>query len=190
MAIVSWPSHHANIIAQCDQRKPACSRCERLQIACVGAGEVRYKFIARQSASTSVALMIPKVQWHGSAAILPAPSSDVTIIANAFISALEATPFQTQMPYYGNFPQHIPRRLGHNDGLDSAVCALTSALPALSGNPPTSTTFRKYGKALRHLRVCLSNPTEMHSPETLCAMYLIMVTQVSSLLHVHNRGSS
>lgn len=100
-------------------------------------------------------------------------------LAAAFVTTLQVTDVRHAVTYYGPFLREIPQRLGSSPVLDSAVKAVTTAYPFLRtrGFPPTA--LAHYGQSLRALRDCLNNPSEARTPHTLCAVYLIIVCQVS-----------
>jgi hypothetical protein len=111
------------------------------------------------------------------------PINATTILATAFVSALEVTDVRYDLTCYGTFMLDIPRRLGTNDALDMAVKALTKAFPSIYTRQPTADTFIQYGNALKSLRTCLDDPVKTHTTNTLCAIYLIMICQVSETLN-------
>lgn len=108
-----------------------------------------------------------------------APSNARTIVTNALVSALEVTDLRYSLICYGGFVKDIPRRLGTNDALDASVGALTSAFSSLQRRRQSPETLSRYVHALKTLRISLNDPAKAHSPNTLCAMYLIMICQVS-----------
>lgn len=112
------------------------------------------------------------------------PSTDTSIMAAAFVAAFQVTDIRYAMTYYGPFLRDIPRRLGNSTVLDSAVRALSTAYPFLhTGSYPPNVLFL-YGLSLRALRECLNDPAEARNPNTLCAVYLIIICQVKFHLAV------
>lgn len=81
---------------------------------------------------------------------------------------------------YGGYMRDIPQRLGYNEALDAAVEAMTSAhLDICAGGAIiTHRTLSLYTEALGALRVCLDNVDKARSPETLCAVMLLLNCQV------------
>lgn len=45
----------------------------------------------------------------------------------------------------------------------------------------TVDALTKYGRAINSLRLCLDNPAKARMPETMCAVYLIMICQVCNI---------
>jgi hypothetical protein len=112
---------------------------------------------------------------------LATPSSEVTMAASRFVSALEVLDPRFDLTIYGNFIREIPRRLGTNEALDAAVGTLTTALPLVHTRQRSAELFHKYVVAIRALRLCLGDPVKAASPDTLCALYFIVVCQVTTL---------
>ncbi|KAJ9483284.1 hypothetical protein VN97_g10119 [Penicillium thymicola] len=173
---------------KCDQLKPICSRCARLKMTCVGGGQQRYMF---KNQSLQVTQIQSGAESQSKLRSFPSagkrvvviggptrvPSTDTSIMAAAFVAAFQVTDIRYAMAYYGPFLRDIPRRLGNSTVLDSAVRALSTAYPFLhTGSYPPNVLFL-YGLSLRALRECLNDPAEARSPNTLCAVYLIIICQ-------------
>ncbi|KAJ5214764.1 hypothetical protein N7449_001933 [Penicillium cf. viridicatum] len=149
-------------------------------MTCVGGGQQRYMFknqslkvmqtqsgAESQSELRSFSSAGKKVVFIGGPTRVP--STDTT--------AFQVTDIRYAVAYYGPFLRDIPRRLGNSTVLDSAVRALSTAYPFLhTGSYPPNVLFL-YGQSLRALRECLNNPAEARSPNTLCAVYLIIICQ-------------
>jgi hypothetical protein len=84
---------------------------------------------------------------------------------------------------YGVFMAEIPRRLGRNPALDSAVAALMACFPHVRGRGMGSGPLRRFGVAVREVRRCLDQGVGDGGwgVEMLCATYFLMVCQVSFL---------
>lgn len=95
---------------------------------------------------------------------------------------LEVEDIRYSVGAYGGFLTEIPRRLGVNQALDASVDALTTAFSSVYTHQRTSEALAKYTQALTSLRVCLDDPAKSHQPETLCAIYLVMICQVGAQL--------
>ncbi|KAF2178156.1 hypothetical protein K469DRAFT_643182 [Zopfia rhizophila CBS 207.26] len=164
---------------KCDQSKPSCSRCTRLQIPCIGCGEQRYKFKDQKMVFRSAGFQA--AQGVVSVSTVPAlpriPSNQTTMVASAFVSQLEVTDIRYDLTCYGAFLRHIPRRLGTNAALDASVGAVTSAFSSLHTGQHSLDALTKYIHALKTLRVCLNDPVRARTVDTLCAIYLIMICQ-------------
>lgn len=163
---------------KCDVAVPACSRCARLGIPCVGSGEKRYKFVGQHQISTYA----ERRKSRGSGCGLfqsRALGSELTTLANGFRSALAVTEIGFDLSIYGDFLNDIPRRLGRNEALDASVRAMTTALPSVRTRQQSPGVFKSYVAALRCLQDTLRDPVKARSPETLCAVYLVMICQVN-----------
>ncbi|KAH7121411.1 hypothetical protein EDB81DRAFT_813902 [Dactylonectria macrodidyma] len=179
---------------KCDQAKPACSRCTRLSIPCIGGGQQRYKFKVQvleqgvspatsSSKSKSPSTSPPKTTPRADALSKPGanplaliPASRTTAIAGVFVSRLEVTDVRYDLTCYGTFLRHIPQRIGKNKALDASVDAFSTAFSHFY--PDRSVVaYSKYGQALKAVRDCLNDPSQAKTIETMCAIYLIMVVQ-------------
>ena len=105
-------------------------------------------------------------------------TSDVAKAASAFVSVLQVTDPRYDITCYGGWVLDLPRRLGVNDALDAAVQALSAAFPSIHTKKITCKALSSYVKALEVLRMHLADPKKAREPETLCAIYLVMVCQV------------
>lgn len=100
------------------------------------------------------------------------------LVTNVFIWTLGVQDIRYGLGVYGEFLRDIPRRLGTNEALDTAVGALTSAYPMLYTRQPSVEALSKYVQAIRALRICVEDPVQARCPNTLCAIYLMMICQV------------
>ena len=116
---------------------------------------------------------------NSSNAPLFVPYSETMRIASIFISTLEVSDLRYSVSYYGAFLKYVPQRLGTNQALDAAVLALANASSCLRTRENSTQVLVQYGNALKALRLSLSDPLKAESPETLCAIYLVMICQVS-----------
>ncbi|KAF5689440.1 hypothetical protein FCIRC_1376 [Fusarium circinatum] len=139
---------------KCDQAKPACSRCARLGIPCVGSGEQKYVF-KPVSFTKPFKTNFPKARKHekpSQVSILHKPQNSSTLLQAKFVAALEITNFRYGLNCYGDFLEHIPKRLGHSHALDASVDLLMSALPYHYTHEIPSQVLAKYGSGLKVLR--------------------------------------
>ncbi|KAJ5232094.1 hypothetical protein N7468_005050 [Penicillium chermesinum] len=164
---------------KCDELQP-CSRCQRLQIPCEGSGQQRYKF---QHADSSQPVQ-PRSRRRRSAVAVPGPKIAQQLPTDAllscFISTLQIHDVRYAITYYGLFLHDLPRRLGQSAALDASVKSLVTSYPyfhKVHGRDFPQEVLVDYGRSLRVLRETLSDPRACHSPDTLCAIYLISVCQ-------------
>jgi len=172
------------ISGQCDLSAPSCSRCTRLAIPCVGSGQRRYKFMAATDKRTQAT----GGAGHGSGSSIARsasplssrlPPNQATQDLSNLISTLQVTDVRFDLRICGPFFPEIPRRLGRSQALDASVRALVLAFPSVYTHQYTTDMYKSYGEALRHLRTALADASTASSPDTLCAVYLIMICQVS-----------
>jgi hypothetical protein len=79
---------------------------------------------------------------------------------------------------YGDYLEEIPRRLGKNDALDAATDALVSAHSSFCVDRTISIqALKMYSRALNTLVLYLDDPIKAQSPETLCAVSLLLTCQ-------------
>jgi hypothetical protein len=170
-------------LEKCDQRRPDCSRCLRLEISCVGAGERRYKFITNHDPT-----------------ILPArddtlkPAS-IVVMSHSATELLVASMIQTMNPAtdlkfdlawsFGPFLELVPQRLGRNAALDAAAKAIIAAHSSycFSSHRASPNVLLDYSRALSHLRFALNEIVTAQSLETLCAIKLLLICQVGFADH-------
>lgn len=188
--------------SQCDEKKPACSRCLRLNIPCVGSGERRFKFkeerrfnkspetdddrqiATKQEARefTATAAAVSAAEKAARTIFLP-PSNELTFLTSVFVQTLKPS---TDLRYnlvwnYGGFLAEVPQRLGANEALDASVYAVCAAHSSFCLYKDISVeALTKYSHALRMLRVCLDDPVKASTPETLCAVLMLLICQVSN----------
>ncbi|KAL4810815.1 hypothetical protein BDV18DRAFT_155427 [Aspergillus unguis] len=154
---------------KCDQLKPACARCTRLQIPCVGSGQKRFTFkegYSSRGKSDIVLSCAPRI-----------PSNETLIIARDFIEVLEVTDIRYDVTWYGPFLESLPRRIGSSTALDAAIGAVTSAVKALRTRQNYPDAMTRYVRGWKALRTCLSDPEQTKSIHTVCAIYLMMICQ-------------
>lgn len=84
----------------------------------------------------------------------------------------------------------LPGRIGSNCALDAAVDAFCCALANLHNrqlesdtyaalySPDSRRAFARHGHALTTLRTALDDAALARAPETVCAIYLILITEV------------
>lgn len=169
------------ITEKCDQVKPACGRCSRLEIACIGCGQRRFKFVEGSQLVTvnpNLGSIVPAGRSATFESISWAPSNEATMTMSAFCSALGIKDARYDLGVYGAFMKDIPRRLGTNAALDASVRATTSVFHAVQCRTQTVESLEDYGKALVVLGTTLNDPVQARTANTLCAMYLMMVCQV------------
>ncbi|KAL2864825.1 Zn(II)2Cys6 transcription factor domain-containing protein [Aspergillus lucknowensis] len=171
---------------KCDELKPACTRCARRGLECIGAGEKRYKFMEdgptavvrrRSPKSHASAVASKKTALH---IVGTSPSNSITLLSQALVAAIHP---KTDLRYnimwaYGGYLAFVPSRLGINEALDTAIDALVVSHASFSSRKViTPTCLAKYSRALNALRRSLDNPLTASSSETLCAVSILLLVQ-------------
>ncbi|KAK2612207.1 hypothetical protein QQS21_001783 [Conoideocrella luteorostrata] len=164
---------------KCDQAKPSCSRCSRLDIACIGVGKQRFKFKDHSAAFIVVDKRVtrrPTISLTSRKGDPPrAPSSNISITVGMLVSVLEVTDPGYDVFSFGSFIKEIPKRIGHNPALDAAASAFASAVKGARSKQRSVESLRKYAISLQAVQNTINDPEKTYSAETLCAIYLIMV---------------
>ena len=111
-----------------------------------------------------------------------APGNELTRGTGAFVALLNITDLRYDISGFGGFLRDLPPRMGRNKALDASVCALTALFPVLHDKHVSSEMLASYGRALESLRLCLGDRVTAQTPETLSAIYLVTLCQVSTFL--------
>ncbi|KAI9769602.1 MAG: hypothetical protein M1835_006672 [Candelina submexicana] len=111
------------------------------------------------------------------------PSNAMTTLVSAMVSKVDPTiDIRYQLVWnFGGYLVDVPRHLGVNPALDTASDALVSAHTSYCSSGPAHPgheLWAKYSHALNALREALNDPSTAQSAETLCAIMLLMITQV------------
>ena len=166
---------------KCDQSQPACGRCTRLNIACIGSGERRFKFKQQMVVASSGARNAGISRTVTILAPTRVPVNEATKTVSSFTFILGVKDIRYSLGCYGPFLEEIPKRMGNNDALDASVAALSSAFSSLSTRTHSSESLHAYGHALETLRTCLKDVDKARTIDTLCAIYIMLVVQVRSV---------
>lgn len=170
--------------SKCDQAQPACSRCQRLGLICIGSGMQRFVFKGQQyTSAVNSAATSPSNSAVG-ASLIQLPQNELNLLVSGLIPAIRrSTDFRYSLFWaYGNFLEDIPRRLGLHEALDASVTALVAAhADFCSSRAITPQALGKYSQGLRKLRVCLDHPVEASTAETLAAVMILMICQVRQI---------
>jgi hypothetical protein len=165
-----------------------CIRCKRLSIPCIGLGQQRFKFqdecrrfpIVSKSALPAIQEISTTRYTHPS--VPRAVSNSLTRLSSALVAGISpGIDVRVQLVWnFGPFLEDIPRRLGVNESLDAAVEVLLTAHMGfrMPRRQSTELCLGKYGRALKALRHCLSNPEKAQSSETLCSTMLLLIYEV------------
>ena len=166
---------------QCDKASPACSRCARLKIPCVGTGQLRYKFKEQfNPVKPAAKTQLARRQAAFRSYTLPlSPENEIDSLVKRFTLALKVTEPRFDVNSLGTWFVDVPARLGTSTLLDTSAAAFVAAIADLRSGKPTVTALAQYGKALNCLRATLRDPVEAKAPYTLASIFMLMVSQVS-----------
>jgi len=114
------------------------------------------------------------------------PTNTLTVLIDSFVQTFKyTTDFKYNLVWsHGMYLQDIPQRLGRNESLDTAVAALTAAHSdvAMRAPHPSIKALTLYTRALQTLREYLNDTVKARASETLCAVMLLLICQVRTLL--------
>jgi hypothetical protein len=155
---------------------------------CIGSGQQRYQFKEQRGSRNIVNrdLVTPALtslaEENAVTEVPRTPNSEITLLASAFIGTIK---WSTSLKYnlawaYGLFLEDVPQRLGINKALDASAAALLSAHSSFCSHRRVGIEgLTKYSHALMILRECLDDPVTACASETLCAVMLLLICQVS-----------
>lgn len=162
-----------------------CTRCRRLNIACIGNGQTRYKFVEDKRASPpngTVHAVQRRAINDDRSTVARMPSNAYTVLAAMFTGTVNpGTDIRFQLPWnFGDFLLDIPRRLGHSEALDATCRTLAISYHQYCGNktPDVVPILQSHAKAIHALRKSLDDPVKAQSSETLAALLLLQIGQV------------
>ena len=153
-------------------------------------GQQRYKFMHRdqQHWSRSDSRHRPGENRESSASssstieLSPPPTSDLTSLTLAFVKSVDPSlDIRFSLVFnLGGYLAEVPRHLGFNEALDASASALVKVYTwyCAGGIEHNRDILQSYSTALNALRQCLDHATKAQTPETLCAISLIMIVQV------------
>ncbi|KFA63938.1 hypothetical protein S40285_03739 [Stachybotrys chlorohalonatus IBT 40285] len=169
---------------KCDQAKPKCARCARLNIPCVDCGKQRYKFkesslvhkqnqsppqaaVATSSTSTSAPALV----------LLHRPSNQTDLSTLEYISLFQVDDLRYDPSCYGMFLRKIPSRMGRSETLDASAVAVSKSLRAYQRKNIDAEALSTYVRAIRILRGTLQDPVRANTADTLLSIYMVMICQ-------------
>lgn len=169
--------------SKCDQVEPVCGRCERLGLCCGGAVVRRFKFIPekfeRTPNATNPRNKREKCQvLRNELVISQTPPSESMRVARDFISVLESPSVSYDLNLLGIFFKTLPQRFDSSPALRSSVNALTDMYRSTRGHGDSTLALKHQGTAMKDIREALQDPKEAHTPNTVLAIYVVMMSQV------------
>jgi hypothetical protein len=119
--------------------------------------------------------------------MLHKPQSPLTLLQAKLVAALETTDLRYGLSCYGDFLEHIPRRLGHSHALDVSADLMMSFFPYHYSFEIPSQVLAKYSSGLKVLRDPQDETGTKLNPEDVAAFHIIMICQVSTILRIEHR---
>ncbi|KAF4332236.1 hypothetical protein FBEOM_13972 [Fusarium beomiforme] len=156
---------------KCDQAKPACARCTRLNLKCTGSGVKRFMFKSENS-------QVFKKHSKLDPAPSSAPSNDKTLVAGNLVYIIEYANPGYDISTYGWFVKDLPRHIGSSKPLDAAITAFVTGFGPLKDKSISKVdALDKYVFALKALRESMQDPVQAFSADNMCSIYLISICQ-------------
>ncbi|KAM0434009.1 hypothetical protein ACHAPT_003953 [Fusarium lateritium] len=168
---------------KCDQIEPVCGRCERLGLRCGGAVVKRFKFVPEKFERTPNATP-PRNNREKCEKIRAGPlilrnlPSESMRVAQGFISVLESPGISYDLNLLGTFFKVLPQRIDSSTALRSSVAALTGMYRSTRGHGDSTLALTHQGAAMKDIRAALQDPAEAHTPNTVLAIYVVMMSQL------------
>ncbi|KAH7245810.1 hypothetical protein BKA59DRAFT_527644 [Fusarium tricinctum] len=134
----------------CDLAQPKCGRCARIGNICAGGGTIRFKF----------------QQYEPDSQVTATPSrgldNEASKLAAEFVCLMEIDDVRYSLGKYGPyFFIELPSRLGSHPAMDATTSALTTSFKSIRLRKTCDlNVLAVYGKALRTLQDCLSDPEQ------------------------------
>ncbi|KAL8870571.1 MAG: hypothetical protein Q9174_003419, partial [Haloplaca sp. 1 TL-2023] len=183
-----------------------CNACrkQKKKINCEGQGEQRWKFVDRGH-KRRTETELTKAESTTSSPVLTlvtppfSPSNSTTVLISALAERINPKlDIKYQLVWnFGGYLLEVPRRLGVNAALDAAADLLVCSHKNYCGgrNGSDQLLLSKHGRALRLLREAITDRVTARSNETLCAVMLLMVTQLllypsQNLTYSHSEGAA
>lgn len=127
------------------------------------------------------------------------PTNILTTLISSFAYSIDTHNMDTRHNLawnFGDFIYDVPRWLGSNAALDAAADALVASHSHFCRTRYSNANelcLEKYSRALRALRITLSTMEQACEPATLCAIMIIMMTEVGIcllylMIHIFGRG--
>ncbi|KAF4971412.1 hypothetical protein FZEAL_9863 [Fusarium zealandicum] len=156
---------------KCDEAKPKCARCTRLDIQCENNGVKRWLFKpSKDQDSTQLVVR--------SASPQSPPSNEISRVASSLCDLLRIDDQRYDIRTFGiDCIPALPRRLGSNVTIDAATAAVVSMYKAVQLKQTKQDALKKYGIALAALRTCLQEENVSVALK-IEAVYLVWICQL------------
>lgn len=171
---------------QCDQLKPKCSRCTRLDLQCTGAGVQRFKFVLHDPAvgkSPIIDSTAPSTQLH---LARPLPGNGTERLLSSLHGLLGPDPGRSSsIALFGPIFAWLPSQIGAHPALDAAIAYTVQGHRSFRGVDGADRSMIKSGStAVTCLqRAVMGSPSDM-SDTVLMAMVVHCAAEVCTTSHV------
>ncbi|KAH6959264.1 hypothetical protein DER45DRAFT_257251 [Fusarium avenaceum] len=137
---------------KCDQAKPACGRCKRVGIPCIGNGLKRWKFHSFQSEEQDGALTQVTRRY---------PSNDLSRMSSSLVHILRTEDWRFDIRAFGGIliPELVAQ-IGCSPALDSCVGAMVALYRSHQSRESKVGALTRYGEALTATRKAILDPKE------------------------------
>lgn len=171
---------------QCDQLKPKCSRCTRLDLQCTGAGVQRFKFVLHDptvgkspvvDSTTLTAPTTPSTQLH---LARPLPGNGTERLLSSLHGLLGPDPGRSSsIALFGPIFAWLPSQIGAHPALDAAIAYTVQGHRSFRGVDGADRSMIKSGStAVTCLqRAVMRSPSDM-SDTVLMAMVVHCAAEV------------
>ncbi|KAF4988689.1 hypothetical protein FDECE_14962 [Fusarium decemcellulare] len=135
---------------RCDQVKPTCGRCKRLDVPCIGNGVKRWKFQSFQGEDKRLK-PCPK----------SSPTNNTARVASSLVYILGIEDIRYDLRAFGGrlIPE-LPSQIGSNPALDACVSAMVSLYKSRQYSESKVDALAQYGDALTATRKTIRDPRE------------------------------
>ena len=104
--------------------------------------------------------------------------SNESAICSQLVELIKISDIRFDIGIMGVCWDAIPARLGSSAALDTATLAFIHGQYNVHRGMISRESIVAYGTAMRALRVALSDPAQLYNGNTMCAIYLIYLSQV------------
>jgi hypothetical protein len=122
--------------------------------------------------------------------ILPYSITDI-LVASIIQTIKPSVDLKYNLAWSFPLVEYVPQRLGRSAALDAAAKVVVAAHSShcINRHRASPSALVEYSRALKQLVLTLDNASTAQSLETLCAINLLLISQVGSANHCHSVSS-
>ncbi|KAH6659081.1 fungal-specific transcription factor domain-containing protein [Truncatella angustata] len=163
---------------KCDEAKPTCSRCKRLQVKCVGN---KYAYNAEEVAcEAEKQRQLVRSQIDSSLVARPLLPSAKTVYLHHFVTVCSKAILFADDQTHNPFSREIYCHFSGCEHLQLAVNALAAGDLQRRQPGHNERYYEFYGQAVNKLNAAISNPKDTASVATLISVLLLAFCEISS----------